>query len=196
MYELRSARFLAQEMREKILVPGDTAVDATLGNGYDACDLARLVGPSGHVYGFDIQEKAIHSTRERLTSAGLQDRCTLILSGHEHMREYVSPGVSLIAFNLGWLPGGDKQITTCWETTHAALESALMLLKPGGVCTVCVYPGHDEGSRERDELIRFLSLLRPQQYNVLEQRFLNAGTGAPECLVIQKQLALSSCAGT
>ena len=29
--------------------------------------------------------------------------------------------------------------------------------------------------------------LRPQEYNVLHHRFLNAGAGAPECFVVQRQ---------
>ena len=41
-------------------------VDGTLGNGHDTVFLAKLVGPNGHVYGFDIQEQAIVSTKKRL----------------------------------------------------------------------------------------------------------------------------------
>lgn len=37
------------------LRPGDTAVDATMGNGHDTLFLAQAVGPTGHVIGFDIQ---------------------------------------------------------------------------------------------------------------------------------------------
>jgi hypothetical protein len=33
----------------------------------------------------------------------------------------------------------------------------------------------------------YLSALRPQEYNVLHHRFLNAGAGAPECFVVQRQ---------
>ena len=78
-------------------------------------------------------------------------------------------------------------MTTRWETTRQALEGALKLLRGGGILQVCVYPGHAEGERERKELIRFLSGLDNRTWNVLRQSFLNAGSGAPECLTVQKQ---------
>ena len=91
-------------------------------------------------------------------------------------------------FNLGWLPGGDKRITPHWETTRAAISAALSLLVKGGVCTICAYPGHAAGDEERAALMAYLSALRPQAYNVLHHRFLNAGAGAPECFVVHRHL--------
>ncbi len=186
-YELRSARYLAAEMLRQVIRPGDTVVDATLGNGHDTCMLAQLVGEDGQVIGFDIQPEAVESARKRLSEAGLLDRCRLHVTGHEHMAEYVSAPVRTVTFNLGWLPGGNKAITTHWETTRQAVEAALSLLLPGGVCTICAYPGHAAGDEERRALVAFLSALRPQAFNVLHQRLLNAGAGAPDCFVIQKQ---------
>ena len=74
-----------------------------------------------------------------------------------------------------------------WRSFPPSLEAGLRLLRPLGVAVVCVYPGHAEGERERLALQEYLSGLRPQEFNVLCHRFLNAGPGAPECLVIQKQ---------
>lgn len=186
-YELRSARYLAAQVQEQVIQPGDHVVDATLGNGHDTCVLAGLVGESGRITGFDIQPDAVARTSERLREAGLLARCELHAVGHEHMAEYVQAPVKCVVFNLGWLPGGDKSITTHWETTREAVSAALSLLCKGGVCTICAYPGHAAGDEERMALIDWLSALRPQEYNVLHQRFLNAGPGAPECFVIQKQ---------
>ena len=90
-------------------------------------------------------------------------------------------------FNLGWLPGGDKSITTLWNTTQKAIQKALDALLPMGVCTVCVYPGHAEGEYEKNELALMLAQLGPQEFNVLRHTFINAGPGAPECYIIQKQ---------
>ena len=67
------------------------------------------------------------------------------------------------------------------------MESALSPLRPLGVLVICAYPGHAEGERERQALAACLSALPPQRFNVLRQQFLNAGPGAPECFVIQKQ---------
>ncbi len=184
---LRSARYLAAEAQVRILRPGDTAVDCTLGNGHDALSLAKLVGETGRLIGFDIQQDAVEGTREALTEENLIDRCELHCVGHEHLLEYVHDKVKCIVFNLGWLPGGDKSITTHWETTRKAIEGALELLLPMGILTVCVYPGHEAGEVERQNLTAYLASLRPQEYNVLHQRFLNAGEGAPECFIVQKQ---------
>lgn len=186
-FELRSARYLAADALARAIRPGDRVVDATLGNGHDTCMLAELVGEQGRVYGFDIQEDAVVRTREALQEKGLLARCELHAVGHEHVADYVTGPVHAAVFNLGWLPGGNKTVTTHWETTRLAVEQCLSLLEKGGICTVCAYPGHAEGNRERHALGDWLSTLRPQEYNVLHSRFLNAGAGAPECFIIQRQ---------
>lgn len=186
-YELKSARYLAREVILRAVEPGDTVVDATMGNGHDTQMLCETVGPEGRVYAFDVQAQAVEETRKRLREQGLDGRAELILAGHEHMAEYVQGSVKAVMFNLGWLPGGDHEVTTRWETTRTAVESALNLLSPLGVLVICAYPGHAEGEREKQELTAFLGALDNRRYNVLHQRFLNAGPGAPECFVIQKQ---------
>ena len=186
-YELKSARYLAREVILRAVEPGDTVVDATMGNGHDTQMLCETVGPEGRVWAFDVQAQAVEETRNRLRAQGLDGRAELILSGHEHMAEYVKGPVKAVMFNLGWLPGGDHGVTTRWETTRQAVGSALNLLLPMGVLVICAYPGHAEGEREKRELTAFLSGLSNREYNVLRQQFLNAGPGAPECFVIQKQ---------
>ena len=186
-YELKSARYLAREVILRAVEPGDTVVDATMGNGHDTQMLCETVGPGGRVYAFDVQAQAVEETRKRLREQGLDSRAELILSGHEHMAEYVQAPVKAVMFNLGWLPGGDHEMTTLWETTRTAVESALNLLSPMGVLVICAYPGHAEGEREKRELAAFLGALDNRRYNVLHQCFLNAGPGAPECFVVQNQ---------
>lgn len=185
-YLLRSARYIAADALRQVVQPGDTVVDATLGNGHDTVLLAELVGETGRVIGFDIQPEAVACTEAALREAGLLDRCALHAVGHEHMAAYVHEPVRAVAFNLGWLPGGDKRVTTHWPTTREALTAALALLTPGGVCAVCAYPGHAAGDEERRALIDWLAALRPQAFTALRHCFLNAGPGAPECFIIQK----------
>lgn len=185
-YELKSARFLAEEVLRRAVGSGDTAVDATMGNGHDTLMLCEAVGPSGHVYAFDVQPQAVSATQALLREHGMSDRATLFCAGHQSMDAHVPGQVRAVVFNLGWLPGGDHAITTHWETTREAVEKALSLLLPLGVLVVCVYPGHAEGARERDELSRLLESLSNRVFNVLHQRFTNAGPGAPECFVVQK----------
>lgn len=186
-YVLRSARFLCAEALEKILTPGDRVVDATMGNGHDTLRLCRMVGESGHVDAFDVQAQAVENTRALLSENGVLSRAELHLTGHQHMAEYVTAPVRAVVFNLGWLPGGDKSVTTHWDTTLPALQAALSLLEKLGVCIVCVYPGHAAGEEELMNIRGFLSSLKPREFNVLEQNFINANAGSPVCFQIQKQ---------
>ena len=185
-YELKSARYLARELILRTVEPGDTVVDATMGNGHDTLLLCEAVGPEGHVYAFDIQVQAVAKTEELLRAHGMLDRASLFCAGHEKMGEYVREKVSAAVFNLGWLPGGDHRVTTQWETTRQAVQSALELLRPQGFLILCAYPGHPEGDRERQEITAWLSSLPNREYNVLHQRFLNANPGAPECFAVQR----------
>ncbi len=184
---LRSARHLAKDVFERVVCPGDVVVDATMGNGQDTLTLCSLVGENGKVIAFDVQKLALNNTEALLNSHGYFNRARLILCGHEKMKDYVHSPIKLCTFNLGWLPGSDKLVRTSWPTTKEALNQALSLLSPFGICVICVYPGHPEGKEEKDELIPFLLNLPPQKYNVLWQQFLNAGPDAPECIIIQKQ---------
>ena len=185
-YVLRNARYLASDVLRRVLRPGDIAVDATMGNGKDTQFLCELVGETGHVYAFDVQSEAVSRTRERLAQEGLQDRATLLLAGHETMREHVKRAPRAVAFNLGWLPGAAHGVTTRVETTLAAVASACELIVPGGVVTVCIYPGHEEGQRELDALLQWAGTLSVRKYNVLSNRFLNAAPNTPQMLLIQK----------
>ena len=184
---LRSARWLAAGYMAQVLRPGDLAVDATMGNGHDTERLAELVGPEGRVIAFDIQVQAVESTRARLAAAGLLDRVTLVHDSHANMAAYIDSAPRLIAFNLGFLPGGDKQVTTLLDSTLTAVRTAMALLQPGGMLLTCCYPGHAEGQRELDALRQAFAGVPPQAFNILEHRFVNAGPGAPVCFAAEKQ---------
>lgn len=186
-FELKSARYIAADCLRRFLLPGDRAVDATMGNGHDTQFLCELVGESGHVFAFDIQEQAVENTRRRLSEAELLDRASLYCVSHDKMSEYVQGPVQAVMFNLGWLPGGDKTVTTHWTSTRSAMDQALHLLDRDGICVICAYPGHPAGDEERRRLTEWLSALKPQDFNVLHHRFINAGPGAPECFILQKQ---------
>ena len=53
--------FIQEHLRE-----GDVCCDFTMGNGFDTVFLSKTVGEKGRVYAFDIQERALEVTRERL----------------------------------------------------------------------------------------------------------------------------------
>ena len=185
-YELKSAHFLARDALLRAVRKGDIVADATMGNGHDTLFLAELVGPDGRVYAFDVQESALESTRKLLSEHGMANRVSLFLRSHAELSAAVPAGLSAVVFNLGWLPGGDHRITTLCDSTRKAVPAALGCLKPGGIVTVCVYPGHAEGKKELEMLVPIVSSLSNREFNVLRQVFPNAGPGAPECFIIQK----------
>src|SRR5690606_13271176 len=56
--------------------------------------------------------------------------------------------IAVAMFNLGYLPGGDKSVTTCAGTSLEALRGVARLLRPGGLLTVLAYRGHPAGAVE------------------------------------------------
>jgi SAM-dependent methyltransferase len=167
---------------------GQHAVDATCGNGHDTLLLARLVGESGHAWGFDIQQQALAETGRRLADAGLDNRVTLLHTGHEELAQHVAVPVQAVLFNLGYLPGGDRSIITRPETTLNALEQGLQLLAPGGVVMVTVYPGHNGGSDEQATVEAWAAGLDPKTYHSWRMGQTNVSETAPYLLLAQKAL--------
>lgn len=165
---------------------GNNAVDATCGNGHDTLLLASLVGATGHVWGFDIQHEAIAATDSRLTEAGLSDRMTLLTVGHEELASHIAVPVQAVLFNLGYLPGGDRNIITRPETTSSALVQSLELLAPGGVVVVTVYPGHSGGDDEQDAVESWAAGLDPKAYHCWRMGQTNVSPTAPYLLLVQK----------
>lgn len=166
-----AARWLKEALR-----PGAYAVDATVGNGYDTLFLAHEVGPSGRVLGFDVQKVALTNATEMLRFAGLLNRVTLVLASHEDLRYYLPPGQQVAAgmFNLGYLPRGDRRITTRPESTLAALSALVPHLEPTGRITLLSYRGHLGGEGEYQALT--VALAQDTKLDVTEV----AGAGAPE----------------
>ena len=185
--DFRSARFWAREMIEQAMFEGARAVDATMGNGHDTQWLCELAGEAGRVYAFDVQSEAIRRTEQRLAEAGLSERARLFCAGHERMAELVPEPVDAVVFNLGWLPGAERGVTTRVETTLQAVEAALSVLKEDGIMTVCVYPGHDEGARELRALMHWAETLDPRRYDALVKAYLNQPNDPPRMLAVKKK---------
>lgn len=168
---------LTHDWVRRVLFPGSLAVDATIGNGNDTLFLARAVGTSGQVYGFDIQQEALDQTWERLRSAGVADRVTLHRRGHHQMEETLPPDwrgrVNAAMFNLGYLPKGDPTIITRPDTTLSALKQSLEWLAPGGIITVMLYTGHPGGKEEADQVTEFLQGLDSREFRTVCFQTLN-----------------------
>jgi threonine dehydrogenase-like Zn-dependent dehydrogenase len=94
--------------------------------------------------------------------------------------------VSAVVFNLGYLPGGDKAVTTEANTTIKAVTQALGVLRPGGVVTIVGY-AHPEGQRECAALRQMLGTLPQQEYTSSETNFVNQRGNPPVGFVVYKR---------
>lgn len=169
--------------------PGDLCIDATMGNGRDTELLCQLTGPTGHVLAFDIQEQALRNTQKRLQESKVPDNYRLILDSHSHMNQYVDAGaVSLITFNLGYLPGGDHALATTADESLEAIRQGLALLKKGGLLSLCIYSGGDTGFEERDTLLPFLKDLDPKAFLVIVSSYYNRPNHPPLPVLVKKRL--------
>lgn len=174
------------------LKPGDLAIDATCGNGHDTHALAKLLlsHPESLLIGLDIQSSALQKTEqllkqsipeEHLKKALFQRRC------HSEIDQVPIPHPpSLIVYNLGYLPGGDKSVTTQTASTMASIQKAIRLIGERGALSITCYPGHPEGKREEEELLLWAESLPYDKWRVCHHRWLNRKQ-APSLLWISKQ---------
>jgi ubiquinone/menaquinone biosynthesis C-methylase UbiE len=183
-----NAAALARDLCAKKLEKGDIAVDATMGKGNDTVLLAELVGISGKVYAFDIQREAVGITKKNLDERNLSRQVELINDGHENMDRYIHEKVKLVIFNLGYLPGGNHDITTRAETTLAALKKSIRLIRQNGVVVLVVYSGHEQGKVEKDVLGTYLKSLDQKKYTVISTSFINQINCPPMLVAIEKRL--------
>ncbi|WP_156646112.1 tRNA (mnm(5)s(2)U34)-methyltransferase [Lentibacillus sp. JNUCC-1] len=180
----------AHTLLEESLQPGDTAIDATCGNGHDTLFLCQTVGANGHVYAFDIQEQAITNTAQRLAAAH-QTNATIIQDSHANFVNHIPVDrlnrIGGAIFNLGYLPGSDKSVVTKGESTILALEGILEHLKPGGTIVLVVYHGHSGGKTEKDALMHYVRSIDQQICNVLYYGFVNQKNNPPFILALHKK---------
>ncbi|MFP4662015.1 MAG: class I SAM-dependent methyltransferase [Halanaerobiales bacterium] len=172
---------IKQHIRE-----GSVVVDATAGNGQDTVFLAELVGRNGKVFAFDIQKKAIDNTGYRLEKKNLLERVKLINDGHQNLHKYLTEEVNGVLFNLGYLPGGDKEITTEKQTTITAIEKSLKILEKGGIIVLVIYTGHPGGSEELKGILELLAVLDSHEFNVLRYNFINQESPPEVVAVIRR----------
>ncbi len=180
----------ARRLLKQAVNPGDIVIDATIGNGHDTVFLANLVGASGKVYGFDIQELAIAATHERLKQQNLVEQVTLIHNSHEILKEVIPATdyrkITGAIFNLGYLPGGDKSIVTKSKSTLSAIKQLFEIMAPEGIIVLVIYHGHEGGSQERDELLNYCQQLDQKQAHILQYQFINQVNYPPFLIAIEK----------
>lgn len=173
-------------------MPGNCVIDATCGNGRDLLTLAKMVldgNVEGSLIAIDSQQQALDKAKELLETQISSEWLSCISFYHQCHSSFPNhigkESVSLVVYNLGYLPGGNKNLTTVSETTIQSLKAALPLIMPGGAISVTCYPGHEAGKLEEEQVLEFAAALDPQQWSCCHHRWTNR-RNAPSLLLIQR----------
>ena len=164
---------------------GDTAIDATCGNGWDSLYLGRLVGlggqaAAGRLVCIDLQQEALAATRGRLEAefgqGVVSSRIELVLGSHAELPHAAEKeSVAALCYNLGYLPGGgDKTVTTQAESTLQSLRLATSsgMIRRDGLITVMAYR---HAPAEEEQVRAFLHQLSFREWDVSYHRGLHGG---------------------
>lgn len=154
------------------------AIDATLGNGYD-CDF--LSSHFKKVYAFEIQKEACEKYIDQ------NNNVKIINESHHKIDEFVNEEINCICYNLGYLPGGNKEVTTLAETSLKSIQVSLNLLAKNGLMTIAIYRGHNEGKEEENCILKYLRTLPKNRYGVMLHECINRSNLSPLLVVVEKK---------
>ncbi len=171
---------LAQNIIKEYCNEKIVAVDATLGNGYDTDFLSDTFQ---RVYSMDIQRKLVESYKEKA-----KENVTLICDSHEYINKYIKEDINCAMYNLGYCPGENKEITTKSQSTLLSISNTLSLLKSGGLITIGIYVGHNEGKKEESIIIDYLRKLPKDKFGVMLHEYINRSATSPRLAVIEKKI--------
>lgn len=161
------------------------AVDMTCGNGYDSKFILENLNPKV-LYAFDIQEASKENTKKLLGT--FQENFKFILDNHKNLDKYVKEKVDLAIYNLGYLPSGDKSITTNYKDVIESLEKLFSLMIKDSLIIITFYPGHDSGKEESINIEKYLSNLSQKEFSILKYNFLNQKNNPPYLVSISKKI--------
>ena len=171
---------VAMTITRSYLREGDTAIDATCGNGNDTLTLAQATGMSGRILAIDLQEEAIHASRELLSANQIENTefiCGSFVNLETYWRAWKERNEQDVAAEVALAP----------KDTLLAVQQALSIIAPGGIVTLVLYPGHEEGAREKDALLKFAEQLSTSRFHTAHVDFPNQKKNPPEILWITKK---------
>lgn len=157
----KNINLLAHDLLLEHINQDSVIVDATTGNGHDTLFLASRVK---QVYAYDVLSEAITSSKN-LTKD--YSNITYFHKSHASLTKDIKHYDGII-FNLGYLPGGNKNLTTTLSSTMKTI-TAIHQNKQGFVLVVA-YPGHDEGLKELVFIQNFLDQSKIN-YRVIKTKF-------------------------
>lgn len=168
-------------LMEQTIRPDDHVLDMTLGNGHDMKKLLSCLEDGAKLTGYDISESALTTCRS-IAEQYPEITADLRLDSHEHC-ENVDP-FRFAVYNLGYLPGSDKKVTTRAASTIASLKTLLPKLLPDGMICVTAYRTHD-GAEEANALRDWL--LSQKEVSVRSWQRLPDDGHAPILYVLYKE---------
>jgi hypothetical protein len=181
---------LAHHFWKQLLEPNDVVIDATTGNGKDSLFLAELLSPlQGSLFCIDVQKQALDITKNLLENKAPSFLSRVQFFHQSHAKLPLIPKdktLKLIVWNLGYLPKGDKSITTNTDSTLESVFAGMNILSPGGLLSITCYPGHVEGRKEQEYLLQKLSLLDPYRW-CFTSFFWSNRNASPSLFLVQKK---------
>ena len=148
-------------------------VDATLGNGFDSLFLSKLINNNGTIYAYDIQQESINNST-KLFKENNVDNVIMNLKSHEFINE---ENIDLAIFNLGFLPGSNKEIKTNATSTLNAIKNLIPRMnKDNMLIIICLYVGHNEGLYESIVVDEYLKNLPSKEYLICKYQNYNRPT--------------------
>jgi len=156
----------AHKVLQDHLKETDNAIDATCGNGFDTFFLAKHL-QLGKVFAFDIQDSAIRITKALVEKGNLHN-VYYFNTSHQNIPSIVSDPFEAVIFNLGYLPRGDKQVTTKAHTTMEGIDHLLdySAINKNLLLVLVVYTGHPEGQIESEKILKKVEMLDNKVYLV------------------------------
>lgn len=181
-----SAIQIAHLVLQEKLKTARCIIDATVGNGHDTVFLARHAASVAVIYGFDVQAASIVNARFKLDALNLPLSVNLINDSHAELDKYVDGMIDVAVFNLGYLPGGDHELTTVAASTLMAVNKVLERLMVNGLLVIVAYRGHAAGLDEYRQLSSRLDLLPASKYTVARYEMINHNEKSPVLFLVEQ----------
>ncbi len=178
MYD--NTKSLVKNIMEMKIPKSNICLDMTLGNGNDSLNMLEL-NNSIKIYGFDIQKSCV----DKIKALNIEN-IYAINDSHINFDKYVDSDIDFAIFNLGYLPGGDKSITTDYDTVIHTIEKLLCAIKIDALIVITFYPGHKSGLDESINVLEYLNTLDQKRYNVVKYEFVNQINNPPFVCVIER----------
>ena len=184
-------RDLSRAFVGQVVGPGDWTLDGTAGNAHDTLFLVNLVGDTGKVFAFDVQQTSLDKTMTRLDATGVSHRCQFCLGGHEQIAktlpEECKGKLKAGMFNFGYLPGSDKSITTKAKTSSEAVSKLFDYICPGGVISLHLYAGHAGGANEVKAITALCGNLPEAEWRVAQYSIINKQRNREVLLLVERR---------